>query len=129
MTNELDESKSPFSYYKPHHFVVKEDSSSTKVRIVFNASEPTRSEMSFNDVQMFGLILQDDLFSILVRFGKHPYVVSSDIEKMYHQVLLTPAQRLFQRILWHPDQNQPVQIYNSKFERISTLMIWSLNPI
>ena len=79
MAKELDESRSSYSYYMPHHCVVREGSSSTKVRVVFNASEPTTSGVSFNDLQMVGPILQDDLFSILIRFRKHTYVASGDI--------------------------------------------------
>ena len=43
---------------------------------MFNALEPTTSGVSLKDLQMVGTILQDDLFSILVRFRKHSYIVS-----------------------------------------------------
>ncbi|XP_033228509.1 uncharacterized protein LOC117180229 [Belonocnema kinseyi] len=106
ISKELDESYSPVSYYMPHHCVVRNDSLSTRVRVVFDASAPTASGVSLNDLQMVGPLLQDDLFSILIRFRKHAYFLGADIEKMYRQVLVTPEQRPLQRILWRPDPNQ-----------------------
>ncbi|KAJ8910205.1 hypothetical protein NQ315_014376 [Exocentrus adspersus] len=47
-----------------------------------------------------GPTIQDDLFSILLRFRKHNYVLSSDIAKMYRQVLVCKEQRCLQKILW-----------------------------
>lgn len=85
-----------------HHCVNKEDSVSTKVRVVFNASEPT-SGVSCNNIPIVCPILQDDLFLILVRFWKHPYVVSGDVEEMYRKVLVTPEQHPLQQILWRAD--------------------------
>ncbi|XP_036347618.1 uncharacterized protein LOC118756996, partial [Rhagoletis pomonella] len=56
------------SYYMPHHAVVKNTSSTTKLRVVFNASCKTTSGFSLNDALMIGPQLQEDLFSIMVRF-------------------------------------------------------------
>jgi hypothetical protein len=44
----------------PHHGVVKEASSTTKLRVVFNASEKTGSGVSLNDVLRVGVTVQDD---------------------------------------------------------------------
>ncbi|XP_058980320.1 uncharacterized protein LOC131803241 [Musca domestica] len=38
------------SYYLPHHAVIKPESVSTKVRVVFNASSPTSTGLSLNDI-------------------------------------------------------------------------------
>lgn len=111
MTEVLDESKSPQSYYMPHHCIIKYDSLSTKLRAVFNASAPTTSGISLNDLQVVGPVLQDDLFSILVRFRKYLFVICGDIAKMYRQVVITPDQRSLQRIVWRPDPNQPIKVY------------------
>ncbi|XP_065090813.1 uncharacterized protein LOC135711775 [Ochlerotatus camptorhynchus] len=51
------------SYYLPHHCVFKPSSSSTKFRIVFDATVKA-SELSLNDVLMTGTSSQSDLFSI-----------------------------------------------------------------
>ncbi|CAH2108854.1 unnamed protein product [Euphydryas editha] len=69
-------------YFIPHHGVLRENSSTTKLRVVFNASAPTTSGISLNKIQMVGPNVQDDLTSILLRFRMHKYVLSADVEKM-----------------------------------------------
>ncbi|XP_031340893.1 uncharacterized protein LOC116169002 [Photinus pyralis] len=100
------------SYYLPHHGVMKDSSFTTKLRVVFNGSSSTTSGRSINDFQMVGPTIQQDLFSILVRFRKYTYGISADIEKMYRQVLVNPDQRPLQRILWRPVPSEPLLSYD-----------------
>ncbi|XP_061728105.1 uncharacterized protein LOC133533163 isoform X1 [Cydia pomonella] len=100
------------SYYLPHHAVLRESSTTTKLRVVFDASAATTSGKSFNDIQLTGPRVQDDLFSILLRFRQHKYVVSADIEKMYRQILVDDEQRQLQLILWRADPSKPLKIYS-----------------
>ncbi|XP_037298293.1 uncharacterized protein LOC119190433 [Manduca sexta] len=74
------------SYFIPHHGVLRESSTTTKLRVVFNASAPTTSGISLNQIQMVGPTVQDDLTSILLRFRMYKYVLSADVEKMYRQM-------------------------------------------
>lgn len=110
----IDESKvtSSTHYYLPHHGVLKEDSVTTRLRVVFNGSSPTSSGISLNDLQMIGPVLQDDLTSILLRFRKHSYVVSADIAKMYRQILVCESQRPLQLIIWRADSSHPLQTFS-----------------
>lgn len=64
-----------------------------------------------NDLQMVGPVIQNDLFSTLIKFRGHRFVISSDIEKMYRQVLVHPIQRSIQRTLWRSDRNNPVDTF------------------
>ncbi|GJQ74686.1 hypothetical protein Trydic_g21538 [Trypoxylus dichotomus] len=98
-------------YYLPHHGVFKESSLTTKLSVVFDASAPSSSGFSLNDIQLVGPTIQDDLFSSLIRFRQHTYVVSADIAKMYRQVLIDPKYRCLQRILWRSDPSKPLHIY------------------
>lgn len=98
-------------FYLPHHAVIKHDSTTTKLRVVFDGSAKTSSGLSLNDVQYLGQTVQDDLFSIILRFRKHQYVLSADIAKMYRQILVNKDQRSLQRILWRSDRNDPVKTY------------------
>lgn len=100
------------SYYLPHHCVIKSESSSTKLRVIFDGSAITSTGYSLNDLQMVGPVIQNDLFEILLRFRKHTYIVVSDIERMYRQVLINPAQRSLQRILWRSHPDEPIKIYD-----------------
>lgn len=106
-----NQSETQLSYYLPHHAVIKNSSTTTKVRVVFDGSAKTSSNLSLNDIQMVGPTIQNDLFSILIRFRKHAFVITADIEKMYRQILVKPEQRRLQRILWRSDVSQSVQCY------------------
>ncbi|XP_055711455.1 uncharacterized protein LOC129806708 [Phlebotomus papatasi] len=88
------------SYYFPHHCVIRESSSTTKVRIVFNGSSKSKSGLSLNDCLLACPTVQPTLLSILWRFRMHEVVLTCDIVKMYLQVLLNPLHRDFQRFLW-----------------------------
>ncbi|XP_049882518.1 uncharacterized protein LOC126378330 [Pectinophora gossypiella] len=97
--------------FLPHHAVTRESSETTKLRVVFDASAETTTGTSFNDIQHVGPVVQDDLFSILLRFRQHRYVVSADVEKMYRQVLVHPEQRPLQMILWRASEHLPIKIF------------------
>ncbi|XP_049315772.1 uncharacterized protein LOC125779173 [Bactrocera dorsalis] len=71
------------NYYLPHHAVKKEESTSTKVRVVFNASQATLNGTSLNDILLPGPVLQADLTILILRWRLFKYVFNSDIEKMY----------------------------------------------
>ncbi|KAK9687047.1 hypothetical protein QE152_g36744 [Popillia japonica] len=61
-------------YYLPHHGFLKEESLTTKLRVVFNGSTPTTSGYSLNHLQMVGPTIQPNLFNILICFRQHPSV-------------------------------------------------------
>jgi hypothetical protein len=121
-------------YYLPHHPVFKEDSTTTKLRVVFDGSAKTSSGLSLNDVQMVGPPLQNDLFNILLRFRQHQFVIKADIEKMYRQVLIEDNQKQYQKIFWRSDLSQPVKVYKLNTVTYGTssapfLAIRSLNQV
>ncbi|XP_063990952.1 uncharacterized protein LOC135169656 [Diachasmimorpha longicaudata] len=101
---------SNLGYYLPHHAVIKESSLTTKVRVVFDGSAKTSTGISLNETLHVGPTIQDDIFSLLLRFRLYPYVLTGDIEKMYRQVLVRPEDRKFQRILWR-DGKEPVRTF------------------
>ncbi|CAK9809183.1 hypothetical protein ANTQUA_LOCUS5922, partial [Anthophora quadrimaculata] len=94
-------------FYFPHHAVTKNDSTTTKIRVVFDGSAKTSSGISLNDSLMVGSTIQNDLFSMLNRFRSHRYALTADIEKMYRQVLMHADDAAYQRILFrkNPDEN------------------------
>lgn len=98
-------------FYLSHHGVLREQSSTTKLRAVFNGSAATSSGVSYNDLQMVGPTIQSDLLSILLRFRHYPYVLTGDIEKMYRQVLVHENQRHLQQIIWRDDPTKELNIY------------------
>ena len=98
-------------YYMPVHSVVKESSSSTKVRAVFDASSPSASGVSLNDLLTVGPTLQPTLEKTLLRFRSHCIAISGDISKMYREILLSPVDRPLHRFLWRRELTQPWQDY------------------
>lgn len=98
-------------YFMPHHGVFREHSTTTKLRVVFDASARSSNGRSLNDLQMVGPPIQGDLISILLRFREHRYVACADIEKMYRQVLVDEQQRHLQLILWRENPTEPLGVY------------------
>lgn len=105
---EVDEHK---SFYLPHHPVFKMSSTSTKIRVVFDASRKTSSGVSLNNTLLVGPQLQDKLANILLRFRTHAVAFCSDIVKMYRQIRTTTESSEFQRILWRPSSTANVCTY------------------
>ena len=68
--------------YLPYHGVVKEDRTSTKLRVVFDASAQMISELCLNNVLMVGPVIQPDLVYILNKFHIQNYVLTADIENV-----------------------------------------------
>lgn len=73
-------------YYIPHHAVFKESSTTTKLRVVFDASRRTSNGRSLNEQLYVGPRLQDDLTAIIMRWRKHAVAFTADVEKMYRQI-------------------------------------------
>ncbi|XP_058817359.1 uncharacterized protein LOC131680663 [Topomyia yanbarensis] len=98
-------------YFLPHHAVLRPDSSTTKLRTVFDASCKSQSGISLNDVLLAGPTIQDSLISIVMRFRMHAYVVSADIAKMYRQILVHPDDQALQRIYWRDSKDLPLKMF------------------
>lgn len=106
--NTTDQSK---SYYIPHHAVFKPSSTTTKLRVVFDASCKTTTGRSLNDMLMVGPNLQDDLFSIIARFRTHKFIMIADIQKMYRQINIDSSQLNLQQIFWRNNLSDDIETY------------------
>jgi hypothetical protein len=102
------------NYFIPHHAVVKPESSSTKLRVVFDASASTSAGLSLNNVLNVGPTIQPELFEIVLRFRKYKYVCTADISKMYRQILVNEEQQKLQQILWRSNPAEPLKEYQLK---------------
>ena len=94
-------------YYMPHKPVVRNEKSSTKVRMVFDASSRSNknSSLSLNDSLLSGPCLTAPLLDVLLRFRSHNYAIVADIEKAFLQINVAPKQRDYVRFLWLADIN------------------------
>ncbi|XP_054287529.1 uncharacterized protein LOC129003260 [Macrosteles quadrilineatus] len=102
----------PSNYIIPHHCVRKEDSSTTKLRTVCNASfKPSGSSSSLNDILYSGPKLQKDIAEIITNFRLHSIVVCADIKQMYRNVLVTEEHRKLQHIYYRTHRDGPIEEY------------------
>ena len=69
------------------------------------------SGVSLNDRLHVGPTVHSPLNDVLVRFRQHPYVLITDISKMYRAVGLDPNDRDFHRLLWRNNPEEDTQEY------------------
>ena len=99
-------------FFLPHHPVFKTTSTTTKTRVVFDGGAKTSNGLSLNDILQVGPTVQQDLYSIVLRFRTHQVRFTADIAKMYRQINVHPQDRNLQRILWRYSSDEPIQEYH-----------------
>ncbi|XP_017488181.1 PREDICTED: uncharacterized protein LOC108376468, partial [Rhagoletis zephyria] len=117
------------NYYVPHHYVLKPTSTTTKLRVVFDASCKNTSQKSLNGILAVGPTLQNELYILHLRFRLFHYALTADIVKMYRQILVDADDSKFQSILWRTDivkmyRQILVDADDSKFQSI----LWRSTP-
>ena len=101
-------------FFLPHHAVHRPESTSTKLRVVFDGSSKGSSKLSLNDVVRAGPTVQPPLLSTVLNFRMSRFVFTADAEKMFRQVWIHQDDRKFQQILWRSDPSVPLKIYQLK---------------
>ncbi|XP_055910832.1 uncharacterized protein LOC129945200 [Eupeodes corollae] len=95
-------------FYLPHHAVLKPDSSTTKLRVVFDGSARDSFGNSLNSQLLIGPPIQRDLFGVCLRFRQHKYVFTADVVKMFRQIWVEDEHTDFQRIVWRENPNDEI---------------------
>lgn len=103
-------------HYLPHHPVIKDASTTTKIRIVFDASCKDTNGLSLNDCMCVGPVIQQSLFSMAIRFRVWQVILCADIKMMYRQILLDKSQQDLHRIIMKDSKEEKL-----KFLRLVTL--------
>ncbi|XP_044575157.1 uncharacterized protein LOC123258966 [Cotesia glomerata] len=101
------------AYFLPHHGVLKLDSTTTKLRKVFNGSCATSTGISLNDILHAGPKTQIDIFDVMLRIRCNRILFATDITKMFRQIKVDSLNSLdwpLQCILWK-DENDLVDAY------------------
>ena len=86
-------------FYLPHRPVVRESSSTTKIRPVFDASAKSH-ELSLNDCMETGPNLLPNLVEIMIRFRRWPIALVADIKKAFLQIAVRKEDVDYHRFLW-----------------------------
>ena len=108
--------------YLPHRGVVKEDSSTTKLRIVFDGSAKCgRDEVCLNDCLMQGPNLVQIIAACLINFRTKLYAFSADIEKAFLQILIKAVHIDFIRFLFPENPLNPLS--NLKVYRLKVVIL------
>ncbi|GFV31640.1 integrase catalytic domain-containing protein [Trichonephila clavipes] len=109
----VESSEPPTRYYIPHHGVLRPEKLTAKLRIVFNGSSPTTTGISLNDILLKGEV-KEDVFETISRFRRHKFAFTTDIQKMYRQILINPDQQDLQRIIWKHGPDAEILTYRLK---------------
>jgi hypothetical protein len=110
--SKVDKPKPGEAYFLlPHHPVFKNESTTTKVRVVFDGSSKTSTNISLNDLLMVGATIQDELFEIILRFRKYLVALCADLEKMFRMIEVNELDRRFQMVLWYDGDGNEINYY------------------
>ena len=86
------------AWYLPHHPVVTPNKAD-KVRVVFVCAARCNG-VSLNSQVLQGPDLTSNLVGVLIRFREKPIAIMADIERMFHQVHVSPKDCDAPRYLW-----------------------------
>ena len=92
-------------HYLPHHGVVQQDKSMSKLRIVYNASARSHGP-SVNNCLYTGPKFGQSIFDILLQFHAQHVALTDDIEKADIMVSIKGEDRDSLRFLWISDLNK-----------------------
>ena len=106
-------------HYLPHHAVVRQDKSTTKVQIVNDAlaksasNKPSLNECLLHKDPKFNQLI----FDLLVQFRSYRVALTADLEKAFLMVTIDEADRDALRFIWVDEKEQPnLKIY--RFARV-----------
>ena len=110
---------SEIQHFIPWLSVWNKNSKTTECRLVFNASHPTESGISLNDLLAKGCNNMNKLSEIGIRWQIWKYAFHTDVRKMYNSILLDENHWCYQLYLWQ-DQLDPIK--DPKIKVIKTLI-------
>ena len=87
------------SCYMPMHGVVMESSTTTNLRVVFDASATTTSVFSFHDTFLMGPSLYPHITTVVTQFRRHKLALTADFSKMFREIALYRNEYDFHRFV------------------------------
>ena len=112
------ESTSGPVHYLPHHAVIHNDKTTTKLRIVYDASARS-SGPSLNNCLYTGPKFNQHILDILLRFRTRRIALVADIEKAFLMISVVMKDRDALRFLWVKDiVQEPPEVCIMRFARV-----------
>ena len=102
-------------HYLPYHHVGKE-STTTPIRIVFDAASKKPGGLSLNDCLHTGPSLTTKLFESLLAFRTNAFVAISDISKAFLRIGIDESSRDWCRFVWTSDPSDPSSVVTYRFK-------------
>ena len=91
-------------YYIPHRAVIRHELTTTRLRVVFDASSQIPSDtVSLNDCLYVGPSLLPAIVDVLIRFRAWRVELVEDVMQAFHQINVSEEQRDFLRFIWLED--------------------------
>ena len=110
------------AWYLPHFAIVRPEKTTTKTRVVFDASAKFNG-LSLNDFICQGSKLQRDIFNVLIHFRRFPVALVCYIAEMHLRIGISTSSRPFHPFLWRDiDQSRAPDVYqfNSPVYRVNS---------
>ena len=98
------------AHYLSHFFVLRPESETTPIRVVFAANA---GHVSLNDCLYTGPCLLKSLNTMIHRFRANKYAFVADIEKAFMRIKINEEDRNYVRFLWFEDgdPDKPITVY------------------
>ena len=119
-----ENSNTSYVHYLPHHPVIKQDRSTTKVQI-YDGSASASDDISLNDCLQVGPNLIPKQFNMLIQFRHHRVALVADIEKAFLMVSVAEEDRDMLRFLWMKD---PLKVDSEIIQFRFTRIAFGLRP-
>ncbi|KAJ8873242.1 hypothetical protein PR048_026876 [Dryococelus australis] len=111
----------------PHHAVLKEASSTTKICVVFDGSAMTSTGISLNELLLTRLKLQKDIGDSILNFRMMPVVSTTDICKMYRQIEIHPDDRYQDDVHVYQSNKVTYELASSPYQVLKTMQQLALD--
>ena len=99
LVDERQDSAGQITHYLPHHAVIRDDKTTTKLRIVFDASAKANGP-SLNECLYAGPKFNQNILDIILRFRMYKIALIADIEKAFLMIQVAEPDRDMVRFLW-----------------------------
>ncbi|GFY48814.1 integrase catalytic domain-containing protein [Trichonephila inaurata madagascariensis] len=114
-----DSDSNNVTFYLPHREVIRKDSPSSQLRIVYDASSLDAKSPSLNSCLHIGPNLYPEIFDILLRFRLNAVAFTADLKQAFLQIMLNEEDRDVTKFLLSNDpfdESQLPSVY--RFTRV-----------